>query len=60
MDGRIEQVAKELALEPELVRNISFDEQDHTMDFSLNGIWYWAKLSKDNRKVINGSVRKAI
>jgi len=53
----INQLAKELNTEVDFISNVKVDETEHTVDFKHGGEFY-AKLSKDNSKVIKNSVRR--
>ena len=53
-----EQLAEQLTVRPDQIVKVAVYPEYHQVDFMLEtGTWYWAKLTKNNRRVRKHSVR---
>ena len=58
MEKIIAQIAKELNTHDECISRVVIDETNHTVDFYHSGASLWAKLSKNNNRILKNTIRR--
>jgi hypothetical protein len=58
MQNLINQLVSELTSKVEYINSVMVNADSHTVDFREGTTWYWAKLSKNNSRVLKNSVRR--